>query len=91
MTSVSGTAAPAAARFPVARCAAGDVDPDWFFASRGTAELRAAKALCRSCPVRAACAAYAVDAEIPHGVFGGQDDHERAMKIRALHKRRAVS
>lgn len=75
----------------LARCARGDIDPDWFFAQRGTREYRVAKALCKSCPVRVACAAFAVTEEIPHGLFGGQDDGQRAPAIRALRQRRALA
>jgi WhiB family redox-sensing transcriptional regulator len=37
----------------------------------------AAKALCQSCPVRAECAAHALAAREPYGVWGGFTEAER--------------
>ena len=45
-------------------------------ASRTRREL-AAKAVCRSCPVRAECAAHALVAREPYGVWGGFTEGER--------------
>jgi WhiB family transcriptional regulator, redox-sensing transcriptional regulator len=45
-------------------------------ASRTRREL-AAKAVCRSCPVRAECAAHALIAREPYGVWGGFTEGER--------------
>ena len=42
----------------------------WF--SDLPADLEAAKALCRPCPLRAACLAGAVERREPHGVWGGE-------------------
>jgi WhiB family redox-sensing transcriptional regulator len=47
---------------------------------RGASRLRreiAAKAVCRSCPVRAECAAHALVAREPYGVWGGFTEAER--------------
>src|SRR3954469_11718548 len=44
-------------------------------ASRGRREA-AAKQLCRSCPVRAECAAHALAAREPYGVWGGFTETE---------------
>ena len=47
---------------------------------RGASRLRreiAAKALCRSCPVRPECAAHALAAREPYGVWGGFTEAER--------------
>jgi len=47
---------------------------------RGSARLRremAAKALCRSCPVRPECAAQSLSAREPYGVWGGFTEAER--------------
>lgn len=74
---------------PPPLCATGAVDPDWFFASRGTPEYRAAKALCARCPLRAACADFALRAHIPYGLFGGLDGHDRALRT-VLARRRAM-
>lgn len=69
-------------------CATGAVDPDWFFASRGTPEYRAAKALCARCPLKPICADFAVRAHIPFGVFGGLDGHDRDVLELAARRRR---
>lgn len=74
---------------PLPLCATGAVDPDWFFASRGTPEYRAAKALCARCPLRATCADFALRAQIPYGLFGGLDGHDRALRT-VLARRRAL-
>jgi WhiB family transcriptional regulator, redox-sensing transcriptional regulator len=44
--------------------------PDLFFAEAPD-EIRLAKALCRQCPVRAACLAGAIQRGEPWGVWGG--------------------
>jgi WhiB family redox-sensing transcriptional regulator len=48
---------------------------------RGSARTRremAAKALCRACPVRPECAAAALSAREPYGVWGGFTETERS-------------
>jgi WhiB family redox-sensing transcriptional regulator len=57
-----------------AACRGGDADV--FFASGGTQEYRA-KAVCRACPVRFECLAYALKHRVEHGVWGGLTDRER--------------
>jgi len=47
------------------------VDPEVFFAE-APADVEAAKALCRDCPVREACLAGALDRREPWGVWGGE-------------------
>ena len=47
---------------------------------RGASRLRrelAAKTICRTCPVRAECAAHALAAREPYGVWGGFTEAER--------------
>lgn len=47
---------------------------------RGASRVRrevAAKAVCRRCPVRAECAAHALKAREPYGVWGGFTEAER--------------
>ena len=47
---------------------------------RGASRLRreiAAKSVCRACPVRAECAAHALAAREPYGVWGGFTESER--------------
>jgi WhiB family transcriptional regulator, redox-sensing transcriptional regulator len=57
-----------------ARCS--KTDPDLFFAV-GAEEHRRAKEICRDCPVRRECLAYAMDAPIDHGIWGGMTERER--------------
>jgi WhiB family redox-sensing transcriptional regulator len=48
---------------------------------RGASRLRrelAAKSICRACPVRAECAAHALAAREPYGVWGGFTEAERS-------------
>jgi len=47
------------------------VDPEVFFAE-SPADVEHAKALCRDCPVRAACLAGALERNEPWGVWGGE-------------------
>ena len=46
-------------------------DPDLWFAER-QADVEFAKAMCRTCPVREACLAGAVERAEPWGVWGGE-------------------
>jgi WhiB family transcriptional regulator, redox-sensing transcriptional regulator len=53
---------------------------------RGASRMRreaAAKALCQSCPVRAECAAHALAAREPYGVWGGFTEAERIRLLAA--------
>lgn len=36
-----------------------------------------ARALCRACPVQAACLEYSLDVQEPHGIWGGLNELER--------------
>ena len=38
---------------------------------------RAAKAICRTCPVRSPCLEYAIAIREPHGIWGGLSETER--------------
>jgi len=58
------------------RAACRAADADLFFAPGGTQEYRA-KAVCRDCPVRFECLAYALRYRVEHGVWGGLTDRER--------------
>ena len=51
-------------------------DPDLFFAP-GALEHKLAKKVCRSCPVREQCLAYAMDEPVDHGIWGGLTERER--------------
>ena len=59
--------------------------PGAFFPSDGVG-VDAARAICGSCPVKAECLEYALDAKIDHGVWGGCSERERR---RILKRRRA--
>lgn len=56
-------------------------DPDLFFpvGSTGDAvdQIRAAKAVCRSCPVQEPCLQFAFEANQDAGIWGGKDEDER--------------
>lgn len=65
---------------PLGRCAG--TDPDALFV-QGKAQ-RAAKAVCKGCPVVAECLADALDNRTEFGVWGGMTERER----RALLRRR---
>jgi WhiB family redox-sensing transcriptional regulator len=60
-----------------------DADPAVFFYldnERGeprTDRVRAAKKVCRRCPVRARCLNYALEARETHGIWGGYTEDER--------------
>jgi WhiB family redox-sensing transcriptional regulator len=64
-------------------------DPELFFpvGTTGAAlvQMQEAKAVCEQCPVIASCLAWALDAGIEHGVWGGHSEEER----RALRRRRS--
>jgi WhiB family transcriptional regulator, redox-sensing transcriptional regulator len=51
-------------------------DPDLFFAV-GAIEHKQAKRICRGCPVRQDCLAYAMDSPVDHGIWGGLTERER--------------
>jgi WhiB family transcriptional regulator, redox-sensing transcriptional regulator len=59
-----------------AYAACAGTDPDLWFAA-GAIEHRIAKRICRLCPVREECLAYAMDAPVDHGVWGGLTERER--------------
>lgn len=44
---------------------------------------RSAKAICQQCPVRAQCAAHALQVHEPYGVWGGLSESERSRLIDA--------
>ena len=58
-----------------------------FYGSRenlpmSAAEIRLAKSICRSCPVRYECLADALDNRIEFGVWGGMTERERRALLR---------
>ncbi|MCX3058806.1 WhiB family transcriptional regulator [Streptomyces beihaiensis] len=64
------------------RGACRSLDPDALFVE-GAAQ-QDAKGVCRPCPVRTECLAYALDSRIEKGIWGGMTERER----RALLRRR---
>ncbi|HEV7208322.1 MAG TPA: WhiB family transcriptional regulator [Mycobacteriales bacterium] len=70
-------------------------DPAMFFHPEGErgprrdARERAAKAVCRTCPVLERCATHALAAQEPYGIWGGMSEHERG-RILARTRRRTV-
>jgi len=68
------------------------VDPELFFpSSPGTNTLstdRAAKRICRGCPVRTHCLEFALSARLDHGVWGGLSEDERR-SLRRSRQRKA--
>ena len=57
-----------------AACRGGDAD---VFFEHGAIQERRAKSVCRDCPVRWECLAYALRHRVEHGVWGGLNDRER--------------
>lgn len=61
----------------------GGYEPDLWFptsderTSKGKADRAVAQAVCATCPVRAACLAYALDAGEDAGVWGGKSEAQR--------------
>ena len=54
----------------------GQTDPELFFPEKG-GSVRAAKAMCAGCPVRAECLEYALAHDERYGVWGGTSERER--------------
>jgi WhiB family transcriptional regulator, redox-sensing transcriptional regulator len=58
-------------------------EPELFFPTAGEhtppgrAQYAKARAVCASCPVRADCLDYAIEAGLDHGMFGGMTPGER--------------
>lgn len=64
-----------------ARAACRNVDANLFFPAGSTgsalAQLQAAKAFCRACPVQRDCLEFALATNQEDGVWGGTDETER--------------
>ena len=54
----------------------GAANADDWFAAQGSVATARAKAVCRGCPVREACRAYAVATRQPWGIWGGRTAQE---------------
>lgn len=65
-------------RLDGARCAGTDIDPEAFFPPQWDQKaISAAAAICRTCPVRSECGAYAQTRPERHGVWGGTSAPQR--------------
>lgn len=70
------------------RAACRGADPEIFFPSPSDgARCRAAKRLCRECPVRVACLAFALRGPETHGIWGGLTIRERIRLTREQQQR----
>lgn len=58
-------------------------DPAIFF-PEDRAGSEAAIAICATCPVRADCLEYAIEADIRYGVWGGMTEKQRRRFVRTL-------
>jgi len=56
-------------------------DPDLFFPLR---QIDEAKRICRACPARTPCLAWALDQGVASGVWGGATEEERRAMRRGL-------
>jgi WhiB family redox-sensing transcriptional regulator len=77
------------------RGACRQADPELFFPlataqSAAARQVRAAKAVCGGCAVRAQCLSYALEV-MPDGIWGGTTPEERRAARRRLFRRRAGS
>jgi WhiB family transcriptional regulator, redox-sensing transcriptional regulator len=58
-------------------------EPELFFpvsaAGPAVAQVVAAKAVCRGCPVRAECLSYALQTAQDYGIWGGATEEERRL------------
>jgi WhiB family redox-sensing transcriptional regulator len=79
------------------RAACKDSHPELFFpiGSTGDAleEIDAAKAVCRTCPVRRECLAFAIETNQESGVWGGmaEDERRRLRRDWVAHQRRSFA
>jgi WhiB family redox-sensing transcriptional regulator len=62
-----------------ARC--GGVDPEIHFPAHDADGTAAAKRICRKCPVKSECLAYALEHDEQHGVWGGMTPAERRKHV----------
>lgn len=72
-------------------------DPSMFFHPEGergparAAREQAAKAVCATCPVIAECAAHALAAREPYGVWGGMSEEDREVVYARQRRRIAIA
>jgi len=66
----------------LAKCATPEADPEWWFE---TSLALLAVEICSSCPLMNECAKFALEERIPHGVWGGLTETQRAEMLRIKH------
>jgi WhiB family redox-sensing transcriptional regulator len=64
------------------RALCAQTDPETFFPAKGGSSA-AAKRVCSSCDIQAACLAWALSTGERHGIWGGLSDTERRRLTRA--------
>jgi WhiB family redox-sensing transcriptional regulator len=79
-----GSPAPLGLREWVEEAACARVGGNWFPDPTRRVDVSLEKAICRSCPVRTECLAYALDAGEPSGIWGGLTTDERLTLIAKL-------
>lgn len=62
------------------------IDPDLFFPERGVS-TKEPKAVCKGCPVKEECLAYALENSEKFGIWGGLSERER----RRIRRQRAMA
>lgn len=89
--SAHGLTAPRAIDWRDSAACAGE-DPALFFPNGDSGlnllAIEQGKAVCRSCPVLAACGQWAADNRVEYGIFGGLTEQERASIRRSTVRRR---
>jgi WhiB family redox-sensing transcriptional regulator len=79
-----GSPAPLGLREWVEEAACARVGGNWFPDPTRRVDVSLEKAICRCCPVRTECLAYALDAGEPSGIWGGLTADERFTLIAKL-------
>jgi WhiB family redox-sensing transcriptional regulator len=79
-----GSPAPLGLREWVDEAACAKVGGNWFPDPMRRVDVSLEKAICRCCPVRSQCLAYALDAGEPSGIWGGLTTDERLSLIARL-------
>lgn len=69
----------------VAQALCAQTDPELFFPEQGESSATARR-ICKACPVRRECLAYAIENNEQHGVWGGYQTRERR-KLKWRHRR----
>lgn len=54
-----------------------DADSSLFFAGADGGDTELAQRICSGCPVCAECLAWALEADVPYGVWGGTTEQQR--------------